>query len=556
MNNDTSIEELLKNSEFESAADKRDTFNIQHSLTIGYVVDTDDPLQQGRLRIFCPALNDNPKKLLHIPWAVYVSPFAGSINQREYVRGTQPGKEKSRGAIHYGFWGIPEIGAHAVVGCINGDIRRRFYIGCIPNHQDVHTIGHGRFKHDSNEVDGPLTSAREPIEPTYSNMGEAFSNDRSSSEWKTRGADYQVSAIFETPVSGKESYVDDDLEQISQSENDEWVRKVLGEHGYDWTPYKNLGAFLSSRVYGMTTPGFHSITLDDRAFNSRIRIRTTGGHQLILDDTNERIYLSTMTGNSWFEMDKSGNIDMYSKRRLSFYAEDDINFSSGKSIRMKAKQGIFGYAGDTRGQTPLDDIPPDGQIRFHSTHDFHVKSEASLRINISDTLYAQVDDTLEVNINGNINAESGGDFNIKASSNINLNANDVRFIVSGKDVTINGLVDFIDDFVDTYNGHTHGGSGTDSPNANIDDESLPDNPAIEDDETEISIWTNRVPQHEPWPRVLKQDSDDPVNAENDGYLNNVDWIDQFDNVTSPAGREPIGKVEGDVTINRGIFWRR
>ena len=75
--------------------------------------------------------------------------------------------------------------------------------------------------------------------------------------------------------------------------------------------------------------------------------------------------------------------------------------------------------------------------------------------------------------------------------------------------------------------------------------------------TEISPWTNRVPQHEPWPRVLKQDGgDEPQNTLTDGYKNNVDWIDQFDNETPPEGLEPIGKVEGDETIERGPLWRR
>lgn len=74
---------------------------------------------------------------------------------------------------------------------------------------------------------------------------------------------------------------------------------------------------------------------------------------------------------------------------------------------------------------------------------------------------------------------------------------------------------------------------------------------------EISPWTNRVPEHEPWPRVMKQDKgNNPQNKENSGYKNNVDWIDQYDNETSPEGLKPIGKVEGDETIERGPLWRR
>jgi len=74
--------------------------------------------------------------------------------------------------------------------------------------------------------------------------------------------------------------------------------------------------------------------------------------------------------------------------------------------------------------------------------------------------------------------------------------------------------------------------------------------------TEIAPWTNRVPDHEPWPRVMKQDLEDPQNEMNDGYKNNTDWVDQYDNVSSPKGREPIGVVEGDFENDRGPLWRR
>ena len=45
-------------------------------ITLGVVVDTDDPLQMGRLKIFCPTLNDYPKITQYIPWTVCDSPFS------------------------------------------------------------------------------------------------------------------------------------------------------------------------------------------------------------------------------------------------------------------------------------------------------------------------------------------------------------------------------------------------------------------------------------------------------------------------------------------------
>jgi len=64
------IEDFIANSK-----ESGDLTDITDVMSVGVVVDNDDPLQQGRLRIFCPSYNDDPKKLLHLPWAGYVSPI-------------------------------------------------------------------------------------------------------------------------------------------------------------------------------------------------------------------------------------------------------------------------------------------------------------------------------------------------------------------------------------------------------------------------------------------------------------------------------------------------
>ena len=69
-----------------------------------------------------------------------------------------------------------------------------------------------------------------------------------------------------------------------------------------------------------------------------------------------------------------------------------------------------------------------------------------------------------------------------------------------------------------------------------------------------ALWTNRVPDHEPWPRVIKVD--ETINQKTDEYLKNVRHTDQYDNQSSPEGLQSIGRVEGDEDISRNEFWRR
>jgi hypothetical protein len=295
--------------------------------------------------------------------------------------------------------------------------------------------------------------------------------------------------------------------------------------------------------------------MDDRPFNSRIKIRTSGGSQIILDDTNERMYLSTGEGESYLELDNKGNIDMYSGNRLSVHAEKDLNFSAGESIRFKSGGFISMYAGNQTGQSPLSAPLAVGEIRIHSSNDLNLKVDGKMQSNIDGDFLSTIDGTSNITFGSDINIGVDGSFGLSTLSDINLSGNDVTFTISGKGTTIDTLTSFLDGFVDTYNNHGHVGAGV---NLNLETPiELPSPVAITviDDDTQLAPWTNRVPQHEPWPRVLMQDSDDTVNSENDGYVNNIDWVEQYDNV-GESGRKNIGKVEGDVTISRGKFWRR
>lgn len=436
-----------------SSDDKRDDIkSLTNTLCIGIVVDTDDPLEQGRLRVWCPDLNDSPKKVLHIPWASYVTPYGGSINNSCYTRGHIAGQETSSGSMHYGFWGIPEHGAHVIVACINGDSRRRVWLGCLPEQQETHTLFTGRFKWEGGNVDGPLTSSNSPLEPAYTNASEAFQDDRESAEWKTRGAEYQAAAVredlSEIPSPSKATYLDNQYPQISEAEQDDWVKPKVGSHGYDWTGHKQLGEFKSSRVYGMSTPGLHAFYMDDRAFNSRIRLKSTAGHQILLDDTNERVYISTFEGKSYIEMDVSGNIDIFADRRISVHGKKDINIESDETVRIKGKKGIHMYAGDTTGQSPLESVPADGQIRFHSTDDMHMFSEKNLRLLVNDDVLFEIGNNwynsvggIQFNqIEGGINTiVNDGDVNTSITGNTNTNVSNNISQIAGNDTQIHSV---------------------------------------------------------------------------------------------------------------------
>lgn len=534
--------------------------DIYGTLSIGIVVDTNDPQQMGRVRARVAAFGDTPNSILeNLPWCRYVSPFGGVTTQLS--RGNE--NETSEGAVAYGMWNIPKLGAQVLVGCLEGDPASRFWLGCLFDEQLPHTMPHGRFSYQSSngsgQPEGPLTSGSAPVQPLYKNWVKAFKSFVNNFEWRTRGADRSVTG-FTQQIKDTFPYepFESDDEDVTFTEQD--GKQVISRQGYDLSRIdpqrkpKETKQNLDSQVYAWTTPGFHAISMDDRLKNCRMRLRTATGHQILLDDTNERIYISTNEGANWIEMDSDGSIDIFGTQRISIHAENDINLTSNKTIRMYAKDSIHMHA--------------DNEIRTHSVKDTHVVTDANLRTR----------STLETRLlsNGNLHLRTEASFfthstlathlfatttfNAQSGTNFNMKSGAAMFGEASTDSHFKAGANFIT-FGETTNVVKSGGAilfdgantkmSISGSNLNLytpgtltfkaDQKIVLDTPeyslnaslrhisagATEDTVTQsgvtpaagttasgagaatsavtagetLAFWTNRVPEHEPWGRI-------------------------------------------------------
>jgi Mg/Co/Ni transporter MgtE/phage gp45-like len=278
-------------------------------------MDTNDPQSRGRFRVYCPDFGDLPSTPKEdLPWCRYMTPFGGMISSDKMGRG--PSDHTTKGGVAYGMWSIPKVGTEVIISCINGDPCRRIFIGCLTPDKAEHTLPHGR----TIDGDGPFSSEEHPIEPLYSNMKKAFGSEKSP-EFKSRGPDSSVTGVTPAEIQNDET--------ASSSPDTKVGFKQSRLHPDE--PVKD------SQIYSLTSPGFHAISLDDSIDNGRIRIRSSSGHSIIMDDSNERIYINTAEGNSWIELDQDGTIDIYSAKSISVYSETDMNFTAKKSIRFDAE---------------------------------------------------------------------------------------------------------------------------------------------------------------------------------------------------------------------------
>ena len=72
----------------------------------------------------------------------------------------------------------------------------------------------------------------------------------------------------------------------------------------------------------------HSIALDDGDVNgdsNQIRLRTSTGQQILMNDTEGIIYVSNSIGTVWIELGNSGTLDVFANDSINFRTKN-INF--------------------------------------------------------------------------------------------------------------------------------------------------------------------------------------------------------------------------------------
>ena len=298
------------------------------SFVEGVVVDADDPQQMGRVKAWCPSIDGDTYRVDELPWVVYLTPFGGQT--RDFSAGANG--SISAGPTAYGMWASPKVGSFIIVGFLYNDYNSRFYMGTyFPEH------GNRSLPTGRNTATGPQTDIFEKVEPATSNLQQQFAGNLSASEALTRGAVERQVAQAATVKDGAEGY------QTS----------VAGEG-------------LDSQTYCIVTPGRHAIIMQDNPATARVRIKTAEGSQVLIDDANERIYVSTAKGKTWVELDQDGHIHVY--------GADDVSITSGGDFNVTAKGNISLHAG---GNLNLSAV---GHGRLSACKDVSLSSDTTINL--------------------------------------------------------------------------------------------------------------------------------------------------------------------------------
>jgi len=89
--------------------------------------------------------------------------------------------------------------------------------------------------------------------------------------------------------------------------------------------------------------GGHSLVMDDGDLvgqDQLVRLRTATGHQILMSDSGQTLFIIHANGQSWVELGKEGTIDLYSTNSVNVRTQGDLNLHADNNININAAKAL------------------------------------------------------------------------------------------------------------------------------------------------------------------------------------------------------------------------
>jgi hypothetical protein len=176
----------------------------------------------------------------------------------------------------------------------------------------------------------------------------------------------------------------------------------------------------ASKLQPVSRLGGTTFVMDDgdkNGDNELVRIRTRTGHQILLHNTHDLIYIANSRGTAWIELTSDGKIDIYSQDSISIHSEADFNFRADRDINLEAGRNINMHSVENLNINADKNhnviVGVDGKIQFKGNLDQSIIGGMKLK----------VDAGFDLKVTGDVKQTASGNFNIAAGANNNFSAN-------------------------------------------------------------------------------------------------------------------------------------
>lgn len=490
---------------------------------IGKIKDNRDPLRLGRLQVYIADLGGSEDNVTNWRTVSFASPFMGSTDQESYAQESPQTNTNDRNSFTtvkhtYGMWySVPDIGNLVLITFVMGDPQRGYWFACVPNTISNHMIPAIGASSDIDISNLQNTQLSKAIESGESYPVVEFNTSSQSVNWENfRSAkkplhEQQVKILLEQGLDRK---------------------KLTGSRGAITTSTQRDSP---SSLFGISTPGRapfritptdqpapvkyrlggHTFVMDDgdaNGGNNLVRLRSSSGHQILMDDTEQILYIMNASGTTYIEMNAAGHLNVYSSNSINFRTKADFNFHA------------------------------DGNFNIDVAGAFKVNAKGALLMQ-SDSIIARANKSALIH-GGSVQLGSDGRLDLHTTGGGSFTASQA-IMISGKTIGLNS------------------GSGPqvqkprDLPLRSFDDTERDSNGKWQVQSNKIRSVVNILPTHEPWTRKIGKSSSasnaGSVDRSQDGVgldqQSNADTSRVGSTVADSAGRGVVTSSSGQVVLD-------
>jgi len=415
----------------------------------------------------------------------YMTPFYGVTSSKF---GNNDPDKFDQTQKSYGMWMIPpDVGTTVMVIFVDSDPNQGYWIGCIPDllqNQMVPGIA------ASPNFRGLTPAQKEEYADALSLPVGEYNKKNPAGLLDINKAFRPVHPF--ASVLAKQGLLLDDIRGItSSSARREQPSMVFGistpgpldKNG----PTGTIGYADTSEGTGYnTTPvsrlGGSTFVMDDGDVdgnNELIRLRTRTGHQILMHNTADLIYIANAKGTAWLEFTGDGKIDIYAADSVSIHTEGDFNFKAERDFNLHASRNFNVYA--------------ENDINLQANGDLNSVS-GNIVTNTAGTYTLTVLGSHNIIVDKDSSHLSGGQTSIRSITSIALDSKSDMSLFSNSYIGIDALL-----IKEAPGART---VGTKPPLSNIPPGinlyTVPTTPAKGTRDAGMVAAMTRVPMNEPW----------------------------------------------------------
>lgn len=274
----------------------------------------------------------------------YMTPFYGVTSAR--FEGNNPSDfndvQKS-----YGWWAVPpDVGTTVMVIFVNSDPNQGYWIGCVPDTFQNHMVP--GIAATSNVA---LTPGQREIYGTSILPTGEFNKKTNSLQTNTVNKTPKPVHPFADRLKRQGLLLDNVRGVTSSSARREVPSMVFGistPGPLDPDGKKGKVGYVGNNQTPVSRLGGSTFVMDDGDINGNnelVRIRTRTGHQILLHNSQDLIYIANSAGTTWIELTSNGKIDVYAEDSISMHTVGDFNFKADRDFNLESGRNFNIYSG-------------------------------------------------------------------------------------------------------------------------------------------------------------------------------------------------------------------